>query len=538
MNKIYEKWLNDENITKEDKEIIKNMSDDEILESFSKKLEFGTAGIRGLMGLGSNKMNKYTVGIATVGLANYLNKNYKESSVVIAYDTRNNSKDFALNTALILNYYGIKTYLFKEYTSTPELSFSVKYLNCNSGIVITSSHNPKEYNGYKVYNNKGGQIVPPEDELIIKEVNSIDSFDVIKYASENNELFNYVNDDVHEAFIKENENAIINKSLINDYGKNIKVTYSSLHGVGIKTAKALLDKYNIDYNIVTEQCIYDGDFKTAKEPNPEYVKNFDLGIKYAKEHNSDVIILTDPDADRIGVMYKNNNEYKLINGNLLGVLFAHYVINNKKHDDKSYMVKSIVSTPLVSKICNENNVKCYEVLTGCKNIADKRNEIKDGYLFGFEESLGYMFDINVNDKNGFSSMLMVLEILCYCKKENITLNDYIENIFREYGYYLEETLSFVYDGIEGNEIINNYMNMFRNKAMFDNIKNKKDYLDEKGKLHTNALKYEFNNDAWLMLRPSGTEPKIKVYLGSAGKNMEDAKNKLNNLKEKVGEIFK
>lgn len=540
MNDRYNKWLNDNGISESDKEILKNMAEKEKEESFSSDLEFGTAGIRGLMGLGSNKMNKYTVGKATVGLANYLNKHHDNPSVVIAYDTRNNSSDYALDAALILNYYGIKTYLFKEYTSTPELSFAIKYLNCTSGIVITSSHNPKEYNGYKVYNNKGGQIVPPEDDLIIKEVNSLDNFESLKYAPKNNELFYITPDEVHESFVKENEKAIIHKELLDKYAKDIKVTYSSLHGVGIKTAKELLDKYKFNYNIVKEQCIYDGNFTTAPEPNPEYEKNYELGIKYAKENDSDIIILTDPDADRVGAMYKVNNEYKQINGNLIGALFANYILENKNITNNSYMIKSIVSTPLVSKMCEEKGIKCYEVLTGCKNIANKRNELIDkDYLFGFEESLGYMFNINVNDKNGFSSMLSFLEILCYCKSKDITLNDYIENIFKKYGYYKEETLSFVYSGLDGKDIINNYMNSFRNDTIkFSKKHTKKDYLNEENELHTNALKYVFEDNSWIMLRPSGTEPKIKVYLGVKCDSEVSSINELNELKSQIKKIFK
>lgn len=540
MNEKYNEWLNNEYIKEEDKEVLKNMTEDEISISFNETLEFGTAGIRGIMGLGISRINEYTIGKVTVGLANYINKNYKNGSVVVAYDTRNNSDLYAKNVCLILNYYGIKTYLFKEYTSTPELSFAVKYLKCTNGIVITSSHNPKEYNGYKVYNHLGGQIVHPEDDLIIKEINSISSFELIKYAPLNNELFNIVSDNVHNAFLEENEKVIINKELVNNYSNKVNITYSSLHGVGIKTAEELLKKYNFNYNIVKEQCIYDGNFKTAPEPNPEYEFNYDLAKKYAKEIDADIIVLTDPDADRVGVMYKSNNEYKLLNGNMIGILFANYIIDNKKLDDTSYVVKSIVTTPLLNKIASVNNVKCFEVLTGCKNIANKRNELKNmNYLFGYEESLGYMFDIEVNDKNGFSSMLSILEIICFCKKNNISLDDYIENIYKKYGYYLEETLSFVYKGLDGKDIINNFTDDFRNdRIKFKNkIIEKIDYKKEKGELNTNGLKYVFDDNSWIIIRPSGTEPKIKIYLGVLENNMDDSINKINIMKEEINNIF-
>lgn len=533
MNDRYNKWLSDNGISESDKEILKNMTEKEKEESFSSDLEFGTAGIRGLMGLGSNKMNKYTVGKATVGLANYLNKHYDNPSVVIAYDTRNNSSDYALDAALILNYYGIKTYLFKEYTSTPELSFAVKYLNCTSGIVITSSHNPKEYNGYKVYNNKGGQIVPPEDDLIIKEVNSLDNFEMLKYAPKNNELFYITPDEVHESFIKENERAIIHKELLDKYAKDIKVTYSSLHGVGIKTAKELLDKYKFNYNIVKEQCIYDGNFTTAPEPNPEYEKNYELGIKYAKENDSDIIILTDPDADRVGAMYKVNNEYKQINGNLIGALFANYILENKNITNNSYMIKSIVSTPLVSKMCEEKGIKCYEVLTGCKNIANKRNELIDkDYLFGFEESLGYVFNIDINDKNSFSSTIFLIEILCYLKSIDMSLEEYINEIYEKFGYYETYTENIVHEGIDGINKIDNIMKKLRERNIF-NAKEIIDYNNKKDDLKTNALKFIINDNEYFMIRPSGTEPKIKIYYFLTSNNAETAKESLKNLIELV-----
>lgn len=536
----YNKWLNDGSIKDEDKEILKNMSNEEINNSFYDELSFGTAGIRGVMGLGSNKINEYTIGKVTVGLSNYLNKTYNNPSVVIAYDTRNNSKEFAISTALILNNYGIKTYIFNEVTSTPELSFSVKYLNCNSGIVITSSHNSKIYNGYKVYNSLGGQIVAPEDELITNEINNIKSFELIKKAPLNNELFNYVDADVHNAFLNENIKALVNKNLIDQNKDKIKITYSSVHGVGLKTAEELFKIFNINnYNIVKEQCTYDGNFPTAPEPNPEYINNFDLGIKYAKENDSDIILMTDPDADRLGVMYKDNNEYKYIDGDLLGAIFAYYLLSNKDIKPNSYMVRSIVTTPFIDKMGLDKNIQVYEVLTGCKNIANKRNNLKDkNYFFGYEESLGYMFDINVNDKNGFSSMLVFIEILCYCKQNNITIGEYIDSIFKKYGYFLKETVSYVCSSSNYKEIISDLINKLRNnKIKLDGNYVIKDYLNEVGECKTNALKYTFNDDSWLIIRPSGTEPKIKIYIGANENNYNSSLNKINLLKEKISKII-
>ena len=544
MDQYYE-WLNNEYISNEDKKILKNMNEKEIKDAFYCDLEFGTAGIRGIMGLGTNRINKYTIGKVTVGLSNYLNKKYNNPSVVIAYDTRNNSKEYAYDTALILNYYGIKTYIFKEVTSTPELAFSIKQLKCNCGIVITSSHNSKEFNGYKVYNSLGGQIVPPEDNLIIKEIRCIKDFKLIKKGQINNELFDYVPDDIHINFINENKKVIINKEIISNYSNDIRITYSSVHGVGLKTAKEIFDNLNFNnYNIVKEQCTYDGNFPTAPEPNPEYLNNYDLSIKYALKNNSDIILMTDPDADRLGVMYKNNsNKYELINGNLLGVIFAYYIINNRQIKENSYMIRSIVTSPLIDKIARSKKIDIYEVLTGCKNIAKKKEELnKKGYnyLFGYEESLGYVFDINVNDKNGFSSIICILEILCYCKSNNISLNDYINEIYNKFGYEINETINIIYDCSNYKEIISNLMQKFRNDSVTFKNKNyeKIDYLNEVGDNKTNAIKYIFDDKSWIILRPSGTEPKIKIYIGASDDNIDIAKDKLSNLKQEIQYLTK
>ena len=537
----YNEWINSNFIDIEDKEILKNMSKEEIEDAFYGELSFGTAGIRGIMGLGTNRINKYTIGKVTAGLANYLNKKFENPSVVIAYDTRNNSRSFAKDTALILNYYGIKTYIFKEVTSTPELAFSIKYLNCCSGIVITSSHNAKIYNGYKVYNQLGSQIVAPEDELISKEINDITDLNCLKKAPLNSELFNIVQDDVHEAFIKENKKVIINHNLLDEYSNKVKITYSSLHGVGLKTATELFGELNINnYNIVKGQCTYDGNFTTAPEPNPEYINNFDLAIKYAKENNSDLILMTDPDADRLGVMYKNNNnEYSYINGNMLGIIFAKYLLSFKKIKDNSFIVRSIVTSNLIDKLAKDKNVMIKEVLTGCKNIAyikQKLNKQGYNYLFGYEESLGYMFDINIDDKNGFSSLVAIIEILCYCKSKNINMEEYIDEIYSKYGYNINESLNYVISKPNYKEIINNFMNNLReDKVEIKGIKY--DYLQEVGENRTNAIKYTIDDENYFIIRPSGTEPKIKAYFNINSNDFNECKNILENIKKYVYDLF-
>ena len=528
----YNEWLNSEFIDEEDRKILENMTDDEINESFSSDLEFGTAGIRGIMGLGTNRINKYNIGKVTLGLSNYLNKHYSNSSVVIGYDTRNNSREFAFRTALILNHEGIKTYLFKDVTSTPEVSFAVKYLKCESGIVITSSHNSKIYNGYKVYNNKGSQIIHPEDTEIIKEINMIKDYNIIEEAPLKNPLFNYCEDEVELAFLKENEKVIINKKLIDNYSNKIKITYSSLHGVGIKIIPFIFEKYGIRYNLVNEQCKIDKEFPYAKEPNPEYEFNYDLALKYANELDSDIIIESDPDADRIGIMYKSDNEYKLLNGNMIGCVFLYYLLNNIKVVKDNYVVKSIVTTPLVNVIADYYNAKVIEVLTGCKNIAKIKEENSEKYLFGFEESLGYVFNINVNDKNSISSTIFLIEILCYLKSINSSLDEYIKEINDKFGYYESYTENIIYDGIDGIKKIEYIMKKVREKNIF-NAKEIVDYMNRNDNLKTNAIKYIISDNEYFIIRPSGTEPKIKIYYFAWDKSKFKAKFLLDNLIEFV-----
>jgi len=532
MNKIilekYNEWLNSDFISEEDRKILEDMTDEEIEDAFSKDLEFGTAGIRGIMGVGTNRMNVYNIGKVTLGLSKYLNTHYSEPSVVIGYDTRHNSKEFALLTALILNYEGIETYMFKDITSTPEVSFSVKYLKTSSGIMITSSHNPKDYNGYKVYNHEGGQIIHPEDTEIINEINSISSYNIVKRAHMDNPLFHYLDEEIDEEFNKENEKVIINKELIDNYKGNLKITYTSFHGTGIKVMPFLLEKLGIRYNLVNEQCKIDPDFTYAPEPNPEYEFNYDLAIKYAKDLDSDIILASDPDSDRMGILYKSDTEYKMLTGNQIGTMFTYYLLNNLKIVKGNYIVRSIVSTNIVDRIADYYNAKVIEVLTGCKNIAKVKGEDPDNYLFGFEESLGYMFNLNIGDKNSFSAAIAMIEILCYLKSEDITIDDYLEEIYSKFGYNVTETDSITYQGIDGIEKMKQIMDNLRNKNIFNEIE-RIDYLKQEDDLKTNAIKFIISDDEYFIVRPSGTEPKIKLYFIVNSKSYNEAKTKLNKL---------
>ena len=522
----YNKWL--EFVSPEDKEIMLNMSDEEKKECFTDTLTFGTAGIRGIMGLGTNRLNIYNIGMIMTGYASYLLKKNNKPAVVIGYDTRNNSYKYATECALVLNAYGIKTYIFKEVASTPLVSFATKKMNLDGGIVITSSHNEYIYNGLKIYNLFGGQLMPSEADLILDEITKLDSYKSVKKAPLNNELFDYVNDLVIYEFNDENEKVFINKDLVKEYAKDLRITYTSLHGVGIYTVPNIFDKYNIKYNLVGEQCVIDSMFPYAPKPNPEILDNWNLPIEYAIKNNSDIIIATDPDADRVGIMVKNNNEYELVDGNTLGVLFLYYIINNTDFY-KKYVVKSIVTTDLVDKICQDNHIRLKKVLTGCKNIANEKITDSDNYLFGYEESLGYMFNIDVNDKNSFSSINMIIEILCYCKKNNITLKDYINEIYTKYGYYSNKTINITTNNRD------QIMNKLREEKLFDYNK-KIDYLKEE-KNNTDALKFIINDNEYFMVRPSGTEPKIKIYYYVNDISEKEAKIRLDNLISRTSQIF-
>ncbi len=521
----FEKWL--EFISTEDKEIMLNMSEEEKKDCFEKTLSFGTAGIRGIMGIGTNRLNIYNIGMIMKGYASYLLNKSEKPTIVIGYDTRNNSYKFAMECALVLNYEGIKTYLFNDIASTPIVSYAVKHLNLDGGIVITSSHNEYIYNGLKIYNLFGGQLTTLESSEVSKYINDVTDYKSVKKAPQNNELFGYLDEIIYDEFDKENEKVFINKDLL-EYAKDLKVTYTSLHGTGINVVPNILEKYNIKYNLVGEQCVIDSMFTYAPKPNPEIIDVWNLPIEYAKKNNSDVIIATDPDSDRIGIMYKEDNEYILLNGNMTGIIFLYYLINNTNYF-KKYVVRSIVTTDLVNKICREHRIRVKEVLTGCKNIANLKITDSDNYLFGFEESLGYMFNIDVNDKNAFSSINMLLEILCYLKKNNMNLNDYINEIFTKYGYYLFKTI----------DIKPKDKDLFMDRLRSDNLiicEKKIDYLKEEENI-TNALKFIINDNEYFMMRPSGTENKIKVYYFVNDSTKELSENRLNNLINNTNNIF-
>ena len=562
----YQEWLNNpvfDNETKKELENIKT-NEEEIKERFYKNLEFGTAGLRGVIGAGTNRMNKYTVTKATQGLANYIiKKGGQEKGVAIAYDCRIMSEEFSMQTALCLNANGIKTYRFDSLRPTPELSFAVRELGCIAGIVITASHNPPEYNGYKVYWDDGAQIVEPIDKEIIEEVNNVTDFSKIKSMSKEDAiksgLYNVIGKEIDDRYIEELKKLIVNQEAINEMQKDIKIVYTPLHGTGNIPVQRILKEIGFEnVYIVKEQEQPDGKFPTVSYPNPEDPNAFKLAIELAKKVDADVILANDPDADRLGVYAKDSKtgEYVQFTGNMTGNLVAEYILSQKKVNGtlpkNGAVIKTIVSSNLTDAIAKEYGVKLFSTLTGFKNIAKiiRRFEEDGGSyncLFSYEESYGCIIGTHARDKDGIVAVMTVCEATAYYKKLGLTLCDQMENIYKKYGYYRENNFSIVLKGIEGAEQIKKIMDKMRNnspKEIADlKVLSVGDY--QRQIIHSNitgeekctnlpksnVLYYELENNAWCCIRPSGTEPKIKFYIGVCTNSIEEANIELKKIED-------
>ncbi len=566
----FEEWYTNElfdNETKAELEKIKN-DENEKKERFYKDLEFGTAGLRGIVGVGTNRMNKYTVGKASQGLAEYiLKKGGEERGVAIAYDSRHMSTEFSEQAALILNANGIKTYIFESLRPTPELSFAVRKLNCIAGIVVTASHNPPKYNGYKVYWEDGGQITEPTDKEIITEVNNITDFSKIKTITKDEAvkkgLFNVIEKEFDDVYLKEIQKNIINKDAIKQAADKLTVVYTPLHGTGGKIAKALFADMGLkNVYIVKEQEEPNGDFPTVSYPNPEDPKAFEYALKLAKEVNADIVLANDPDADRIGVFVKHNGEYIALNGNMIGLVIAEYLISQKKEKgllpENPALIKTIVSSNMTNQICEHNGIKMFEVLTGFKNIAAKIRKFETEHTYnsvmGFEESYGCLIGNHARDKDGIIADMMLCEIAAYYKLQNLTLWDALLKMYEKYGYYLEGQIPVTLEGIDGAEKIQNMMTKMRNnpptklgkykvlKIMDVSTGKEKDLETGEEKdidlPKSNVLRYSLENDCWCAVRPSGTEPKIKFYMGIKSDSVNNAKKDLEELTEVMREYTK
>lgn len=540
----YEYWLTFDDNTKNELESITDKK--EIEDRFYKDLEFGTGGLRGIMGAGANRMNKYTVGKATKGLCEYLKNEFAgERSVVIAYDSRNNSKAFAECAAEVLCYNGIKTFLFEEIMPTPVLSFSVRYLNCNAGIVITASHNPKEYNGYKVYDKYGCQLVPQYADKVISYINNVKDIKSVKHMNLNMALSNgyltYIGDEVLNSYISEVEKMAVYKE-----ASDLKIVYTPLHGTGNIPVRKVLSAMSFDVSVVKEQAVADGNFTTVRSPNPEEKDALNMALEQAKRANADLVIGTDPDCDRVGVGVLHNGEYTLLTGNQTGALLVDFYLKFKKQslNPKSTLVKTIVTNDLGAEIARKNGLNVVETLTGFKYIGDQITKYEktgeNEFLIGYEESYGYLVGTYARDKDAVVASMLICEMAAYYKKNKMTLVDALNVLYSEYGFYLDALDSFVLKGKDGASRIKNIMSYFRaNKAtVFPNITDVKDYSTGIGDLpKSNVLKFFLKGGSWIAVRPSGTEPKLKMYYSVRGIDSSTCERSLQNIRTIINGIM-
>ncbi len=542
-----DQWLSG-NYDSTTKELIQNLSKEnpaELTDSFYRNLEFGTGGLRGIMGVGSNRMNKYTIGMATQGFANYLKKTYGDSEikVAIAHDSRNNSRFFAETTANVFAANGIKVYLFEALRPTPELSFTIRHFGCQGGVVCTASHNPKEYNGYKAYWNDGGQLVPPHDNNVIIEVEKIASVDEVKWDGGEKNI-TIIGPEIDEAYIKMVKSLSVYPDVI-ERQKDLGIVYTPIHGTGITLVPQVLKEFGFtNVTIVEEQSIPDGNFPTVGYPNPEEADAMAYGLRKAKEINADILLGTDPDADRVGIGVKDNDgNWVLMNGNQTAVLAFNYMIEARKAKGlakpNDMVVKTIVTTELIDEIARQNDITCYNVLTGFKWIAEliKEKEGKENYVVGGEESYGLMIGSQIRDKDAISAVAMLCEMAAYEKDKGRSLYQKLIDLYVQYGYYKEHLISITKKGMDGQQQIAHMMESYRSNPpkMINGspVMMLLDYELQKGRnLQTgeewtialpksNVLQFVLEDDSKISARPSGTEPKIKFYF-SVNTTLPDA----------------
>lgn len=565
----YDEWLNSNELSDADIAILKALDEESIKDMFYAPLSFGTAGMRGIIDLGPNRMNIYTVKRATIGLAKFLISKGKKAmncGVVISYDTRKFSKEFAIISAVTLAKFKIKVYLFEDVRPVPFCSFAIRTLNAFSGIMITASHNPKQYNGYKIYGDDGAQMGLESTKKVVKYIDSTKFFNELPIQSD--ELFSHndiknnegklfheyitiIGKDIDDKYFNEIENLSLSKESIKKYGKDIKVVYTPIHGTGYMPVTTILERMGISINTVTEQCTPDPNFSTVPVPNPEDANALKIGIELAKKIDSDIVIGTDPDADRMGIAIRNSaDEFVLLNGNQIGCLLVSYILE-RLHDTKKLpanaaIIKTIVTTDLAAKIAKAYNVTCFDVLTGFKFIGEKikdwEKNSKFTYIFGFEESYGSLIGTHSRDKDAVVAAMMFAEMMCYLKSKNISISDYINSIFEKFGFYIEKSISIGFSGIDGMQKMNDIMKLLRD-TNFETIgsikvKSKEDYLlgtalidGKKKKLKlpkSNVIKIILENEDWVCIRPSGTEPKLKIYASAKRNDMNSAEHACEN----------
>lgn len=555
----YQTWLNESNLEAGLKQELDQLAgqDDRLEDAFYAPLSFGTAGMRGLLGPGINRMNIYTVRQATEGLASFmdtLNQQVKDRGVAISFDSRHHSQEFAHEAARVLGQHGIKSFVFEGLRPTPELSFTVRHLKTYAGIMITASHNPKEYNGYKIYGEDGGQMPPKESDLITSYVRKATDLFAIPVADEAqlkaDQTMTIIGDDIDQAYLENVKTVTINADLAREEGKDMKLVFTPLHGTGqMLGEKALKNAGFTNYEIVPQQAKPDGDFPTVTKPNPEDAAAFDLAIALGKQVDADVLIATDPDADRLGTAVRQpNGEYQLLTGNQIASVLLHYILEaHKQAGDlpaNAAVVKSIVSTEFATKIANSYGVEMINVLTGFKYIAQQIEHFEatgeHTYMFGFEESYGYLVKPFAHDKDAIQSLVLLAEVAAYYRHQGKTLYDGLQELFKEYGYFREKTISQLYEGVGGPEKIKTLMKKFREEAPTafagHQVVTTEDFSQQttttNGKTTklslpvANVLKYILDDGTWIAIRPSGTEPKLKFYVGTNADSLAAANQKL------------
>lgn len=564
----YNEWLNSKVISESVKEELRGITDEKELEDrFYKELDFGTGGLRGVIGYGSNRMNVYTVSKATQGFANYLNKNFESPKVAIAYDSRNMSKEFAEAAALTLCANNVKVYLYESLRPTPMLSFATRHLSCQGGIVITASHNPKIYNGYKVYDEFGGQVTDEKAGLIINEVNSIENYEDIKTISLEeaikDNLLEYIGEDVDKAYLEEVKGLTIRTELVKEHAKDLKVIYTPIHGSGNMPVRRVLKELGYEnVEVVKEQEKPDGNFPTASYPNPENPQVFELALEMAKTNTPDIIFGTDPDCDRIGVVVKENSgEYKVLTGNQTGLLLTDYILSSLKEEGKlpsnGVVIKTIVTSEGARAIANYYGVEIMDVLTGFKYIGEKIRQFQEKgdkkCLFGFEESYGYLAGEFVRDKDAVIASMLIAEMTLYYKEQGKSLYEALIELYNRIGFFKEDLISIELKGKEGQEKISKCLDLLRETALteVDGVKvatrldyklSKEENLESNTEFvinlpKSNVLKYILADGSSFVVRPSGTEPKMKVYSAVKGESLTNAEEKLKRFNEKVMEII-
>ena len=561
----YKDWLLSDYFDEETKNELEKLEEDkeEIEDRFYKDLDFGTGGLRGKIGAGTNRMNKYTVRKSTQGLANYI-INYKDDGskkgAVIAYDSRHKSREFAEEVALVLNGNGVETYLFDELKPVPELSFAVRELKAIAGIMITASHNPSEYNGYKVYGKDGGQVVPEKARKITAEIKEIDDFSLVKRMEKKEAkkegLYNIIGEEINKKYIKAVKENIPEKKLCSEKGKNLSLIYTPLHGTGNKPVRRVLKELGFkNVKVVEEQVQPDPDFSTVEVPNPEEFSSFSLALDQAETEKPELIIGTDPDCDRMGLVVKNKDgDYLDLNGNQIGVLLFNYIMERTEPPADGVLIKTIVTTEMAGKIAEDYGIECQDVLTGFKYIGEKikifEEDDNKSFIFGFEESYGFLAGTYTRDKDAVvASALAASMALYYKEKENMTLFEKLEKLYEDYGYFREELEAIRMEGKEGKEKITEFLQGLREDQL-SSIAGKeiiwyKDYLEgvsynyqedtetEIDLPESEVLQYKLEDESLITIRPSGTEPKLKIYFAVNAGNEEDAQTRLDELKDKV-----